>query len=585
MNRLRDSQSRYLRQHAEHPVDWWPWGPQALEAAQKANKPLLVSVGYSACHWCHVMARESFSDAYVAELMNRHFICIKVDREEHPALDAQLIEAVQLLGEQGGWPLNVFCLPDGRPFFGGTYFPKKDTQGRIPWPQLLMRVSHHFLNKPQEFEDNAQAIVGNMQHSNAPIHPEHPKLEPSKLLHIAQELLGRADPQYGGLSGPPKFPQGRLLQFLMQVPSLPGCPTKLAQQARKALEKNLEAMAQGGLYDQLGGGFFRYTVDRAWRKPHFEKMLYDQGLLLECYAKAYADTPSPLYKKIIEETVAHTLEAFQDETGLFAASFDAETESGEGSYYLWSYKEIEACLATQAPEFARAYGMQPNTQEPQHLFFRGTPQERQALEPLRQQLLAQRLKRPPPAKDPKHLLSWNALWLKGLCACARVLKRKDWEALAASLADQLWAVFHDGHQLRPLHYAGYPAQGHALLEDYALFASALLSLNDQQAYKKGFQLLLEALQHFKDPDGPGYFSTQAHHPLLPVRKKVWMDTSTPCGQGALLYALAQALDTPECPNDIESAHQELLRAYSGLLSTLPSACPSALLCALPSSKT
>ncbi len=284
-------------------VPWWPWGAEALEEAQRLGKLVLVFLEYPGCYWGGVMAGESFCDPYIADLMDRHYVCIRVDKEEHPALDALFLEVLPMLGEPAGWPITLFCLPDGRPFFGGTYFPKEEAGSRVPFPQLLMRVREYFLKTPQDFIDNAAAIVQNLEHNSLPLSPGR-KVSNETLFAAATGFLERMDPEHGGLGTAPKFPCSRLLQFLLALAELPDCPQELAQKSTQAALKTLDAMANGGLYDAVQGGFFRYTNDRAWQQPHPEKRLYDQGLLLEAYAKGFERTANPRYAEVMWGTIA-----------------------------------------------------------------------------------------------------------------------------------------------------------------------------------------------------------------------------------------------------------------------------------------
>ena len=303
-NRLSKENSLYLKQHAGNPVDWYPWGEVALAAARESDKPLLVSIGYSACHWCHVMAHECFEDEYIAGLMNQHFICVKVDREERPDVDQVYMEAVQMIQHSGGWPLNVFCLPDGRPFFGGTYFPPEDRgNGLIPWPQLLMRIADFYQRSRAELEKNAEAIQKNIQ-SATMIIPDESTREPwdALLVDAARGICGNHDDQYGGFGGAPKFPPSMSLNFLGvgQNSCILKDDTELKQRIQTVCQTTLRAMACGGLFDQFGGGFARYSVDKYWRIPHFEKMLYDNALLIDAYMRGWLDNRDPLYASVVE---------------------------------------------------------------------------------------------------------------------------------------------------------------------------------------------------------------------------------------------------------------------------------------------
>ena len=305
-NRLAQESSLYLRQHAKNPVHWWPWCDEAFAQAKKLNKPVLVSVGYSSCHWCHVMAHESFEQPYNAELMNKHFVCIKVDREEKPEVDKLMMDAVQMIQGHGGWPLNCFCLPDGRPFFGGTYFPPEDRgHGQVPWPQLLMRVADFYHSNKNELMANADAIAKNLIHLTVAPDANGLAPTPQDLIEAAKRICENHDDTYGGFSGAPKFPTPSVIDFLLGIRATHAADhdATLATRLDAVITITLGAMARGGLYDQIGGGFHRYCVDRDWTVPHFEKMLYDNAQLIGTYAEAWARYRDPLYLAVVEETI------------------------------------------------------------------------------------------------------------------------------------------------------------------------------------------------------------------------------------------------------------------------------------------
>lgn len=364
VNRLKDEKSLYLRQHRDNPVDWWPWGDAALLRAQKEDKLILLSIGYSACHWCHVMAHECFEDLYIARLMNEHFICVKVDREEYPDLDLIGMDVVQMITQRGGWPLHVFCLPDGRPFFAGTYFPPTDRgQGIIPWPQLLMRIVGHYKQSKADLVENAVNIAKNLEWSNTPPGVDEKAFGEEDLKKAAQSICETHDHLCGGFGGAPKFPSPMILSFLLDSrlhfdQGGINRDNHYLNTIDNVIRTTLSAMAYGGIYDQIGGGFYRYTVDAAWRIPHFEKMLSDNALLIEIYARAWALYRDPLYRAIVEETVSWVIRDLSSENPGFATSYDADSEGREGHYYLWSKKEICSILGQeQGLEFCDAYGI------------------------------------------------------------------------------------------------------------------------------------------------------------------------------------------------------------------------------------
>ncbi len=566
-NRLKHEHSLYLRQHAENPVDWWPWGEAARKHARDNDLPLLVSIGYSACHWCHVMAHESFENAYIADLMNRHFVNIKIDREERPDIDQIYMEAVQMITRHGGWPLNVFCFPDGRPFFGGTYFPPDDRgHGIVPWPQVLMRVSDYYRSHRDELEQNADAIVKNLLHANNAIAGESAATggwTPGVLAGAAESICQRHDDEHGGFGEAPKFPPSMSLDFLLAFRNTDACETQrpnLAQRIDAVINGTLRNMARGGIFDQFGGGFARYSVDRFWIIPHFEKMLYDNGLLLDIYAKAYRRYPEPLYARVVDETVRWLLDEMRVEAGAFAAAFDADSDGEEGRFYTWTPDEVRDVLAAcpehhdQIESFLDTYGI---TEGGNFEHGRSNPvltsadnDLRERLTPLRRILYAERAKRTWPARDPKQLLAWNALAIRGLAEAAFTFDRKEWLHHAQTVAESLWqAVTANGpNDLKSVVYPGSGPTGTAFLSDYALFIEALLTLSayadwarpgDSSRWVERSVSLMDALlSRFTDSAAPGFFFTPDDHESL-VRKKEWFDNALPSGNSSVIHGLAE----------------------------------------------
>jgi uncharacterized protein YyaL (SSP411 family) len=620
MNRLANEPSLYLRQHANNPVDWYPWGPEAWARAKAEDKPVLVSIGYSACHWCHVMAHECFEDAYIADLMNRHFVCVKVDREERPDVDQIYMEAVQMITQHGGWPLNAFCLPDGRPFFGGTYFPPGDNdRGIVPWPQLLMRVADFYAKQRTELLENAHNIVQNLQHANRPQGASGQPLENRALLQAAQGIISRHDDTWGGFSGAPKFPPAMALDFLLAVRST-GAAERTAGFAKRidaVVNTTARAMAHGGMFDQLGGGFCRYSVDARWLIPHFEKMLYDNGLLLDFYAKAFRRYGNGLYAAVCEETVGWLMREMRHPDGYFYAALDADSEGGEGAAYVWTPGQLREVLGeAEAAAMGAAYGINEGGNF-EHGFSNPALVEedlakRAALAPARAKLLAARRKRPQPARDEKVVLAWNALVIRGLAEAAWALGKPEWFTAARQAADWLWENLRGeeqgagsgklgGVRLQPVFYgpgAGgteQGARGEGFLDDYAFLAEAMLALAAyadwaeppslaKAADGKGLsavyvaraRALVEAVRvHFRDANEAGYFFTADDHEALAVRKKEWWDNAQPSGHAALansfahLYAL-----TGEAAYAGELT--ELKKAYAGLAVRAPMGVPHAL---------
>lgn len=565
MNRLANEKSLYLRQHANNPVDWFPWGADALQKAREEDKPILVSIGYSACHWCHVMAHESFEDDYIARLMNKHFVCIKIDREERPDLDQIFMEAVQMMNGHGGWPLNVFCLPDGRPFAGGTYFPPEDRgQNIIPWPQLLMRVADFFQRNRKDLEENADAIIGNISLSNTPPDSEdnNDDISPADLIEAARLICRDHDTGHGGFGSAPKFPPAMALAFLINVRSARAIDEgdeDLARRIDGVVNTTLTAMARGGIFDQLGGGFARYSVDRDWIIPHFEKMLYDNGLLLDAYVKGWLSYRKPIYRSITEETIAWLQREMHNPDGAFCASIDADSEGEEGKYYVWTPSEVEAVLGKEeAEKFCQAYGISE-----QGNFEHGASnptvrvteaEDRDSFADARHKLLQARQQRVPPGKDTKEIVSWNALAIRGLAEAGFWLGRKEWLQMAFKAAESLWVrMRRDGDRLYSVAY-GDEARHNGVLDDYAFLAEAYLALAGKvdwlqpglsaQCLERAITLTESVFAHFADQDGvPGFFFTSDDHEEIPARRKEWFDNAMPSGNSSManvlvsLYAL------------------------------------------------
>ena len=587
-NRLAEEQSLYLRQHGENPVDWYPWGEEALGRAKKEEKPLLVSIGYSSCHWCHVMAHESFENDYIAQLMNEHFVCIKVDREERPDIDQIYMEAIQMLTGHGGWPLNVFCLPDGRPFTGGTYFPP-DERGRgiVPWPQLLIRVADHFQRNRDQLEENARAIIGNLAASNQPAEISEGPIAPTSFIEAAQTIVGQHDDKFGGFGGAPKFPPSTTLNFLLQ---LRGSATvdlekaELAQRIDNVINTTLTAMARGGIYDQIGGGFARYSVDTFWLIPHFEKMLYDNGLLLDIYTKAYLRYREPLYRSIIEETVEWLEREMTSPKRGFYSSLDADSEGVEGKYYVWTPEEVRKILGEEnGTRLCRTYQIteEGNFEEGRSnsALAGATIEERENLRPLREIMLSARDLRIPPAKDTKQLTSWNSLAIRGLAEAGFYLNRPDWLEAAKSAADWIWEVMrYDECRLHAVHYDG-KTRFNGYLNDYSFYAEALLGLASKvewiqpggsEVYVDRARRIIDAtLDHFKDRDSTGFFFTSGDHEILASRKIDWWDGAIPSGISSLVHCFSCLYALTADSKYIESL-DSLSRSYSALMQRVPS---------------
>ena len=563
-NRLSNENSLYLQQHAENPVDWYPWGEEALAAAEASGKPLLVSIGYSACHWCHVMAHESFESDYIAKLMNQHFICVKVDREERPDVDQVYMEAVQMIQQQGGWPLNVFCLPDGRPFFGGTYFPPEDRgHGLIPWPQVLMRISDHYKRSKAELIDNADSIQKNIMASTqaASTGGASGVWDNACLVAAAHGICGNHDDQYGGFGGAPKFPQAMSLDFLRSVrrSAAVEAEPELAERIDAVSHTTLRAMAHGGLFDQFGGGFARYSVDPHWLIPHFEKMLYDNALLIDAYSRGWLANQDPLYAAVVEETIGWLEREMSAEGGGFYAALDADSEGEEGRYYVWTPEQIDSVLGPTeaAREIRSAYNI---TAEGNFEDGNSNPAlvdadfaVREKLAAARQQLLAYReANRVRPGKDTKISTAWNGMLIRSMADAGFYFNRPEWLQRARKAADFIWSELTeevDGAlRLKAVYYEGVGARVDGFLHDYALAAEAFLAIASKidwlesgasATYLARAQACVEsALRYFEDPHAAGFFFTAADTQTPVARRKEWFDNATPSGNAVLLHALS-----------------------------------------------
>jgi uncharacterized protein len=537
-NRLAAETSPYLKQHADNPVDWYPWGEEAIALAQRENKPILLSVGYSACHWCHVMAHESFEDPATAHLMNSAFVNIKVDREERPDLDKIYQVAQQLItGQSGGWPLTMFLSPeDQRPFFGGTYFPREPRYGMPAFKELLQRVVEYYRGHAAEIRQQGGKLAETFREMLPAKADRSVELDTSPIELAGAALRQSFDAAFGGFGQAPKFPHPESIERCLKDNAL--------DMARLTLTR----MAEGGIYDQLGGGFARYSVDAAWTIPHFEKMLYDNGQLLGTYAVAAQRTGDKLFARIADETADWLLRDMRSPEGGFYSSLDADSQGHEGKFYVWTPAEAEALLT--APEyqaFARRFGLDgdPNFEDAWHLCVRAPLEGDEAallLDSARRKLLAARNLRVWPQRDEKILTAWNALTVKGLAIAARVLHRPDLANAATAAVDFIHrTLWRDGRLLAT--YKEGRAHLAAYLDDYAFLVDALLELLQTRWRGRDLEFaraLVEVMiDQFMDRDGGGFFFTAAEHERLIHRSKTFNDESIPAGNGVAASVLTR----------------------------------------------
>ena len=536
MNRLADETSPYLLQHADNPVDWYPWGDEAFERARAEDKPILLSVGYSACHWCHVMEHESFEDEETARLMNESFVPVKVDREERPDVDGLYMEAVTAMSGHGGWPMTVALTPDGKPFWGGTYFPPEPRFNMPSFRQVLVALAEAYRARRDDLERQATRLVEAIQEGSARA-PSTDPLTTSLLSGAVRALEHQFDEVYGGFGSAPKFPPASTLEFLLRM----GRDGR-ADGALPMATHTLDRMAAGGMYDQLGGGFHRYSVDAYWLVPHFEKMLYDNALLASAYLHGWLVTGEERYRRVVEETLDYMIRELRLPEGGFASAEDADTEGEEGLTYVWTPDEIREVVGDDAAEGVfRRFGVTPegNFEGKSILFLAdpGAPDDPAA----RAALLAARAKRPQPLRDDKALAAWNGLALAAFAEAGARLGRSDYLDVARGLADFLLGPLSDerGRLLRTFRAGAAKIDGY--LEDYANVANGLLELSfasgELRWLEETRRLADLALELFADRERGGFFFDSAEGATLVARRKEFDDHPTPSGNSMIAYVL------------------------------------------------
>ena len=561
-NRLIHETSPYLFQHAHNPVDWYPWGEEAFEKAEKENKPVLVSIGYAACHWCHVMERESFENPEVATIMNEHFVNIKVDREERPDVDHIYMDAVQAITGSGGWPLNVFLTPDRKPFYGGTYFPPQKAFNRPSWKDILLFVADAFKNRREEVFEQAQHLTDHLQSSNSfgIALSKEDVFEPSKIDEAFSNIMKTADREWGGFGKAPKFPQTFTTGFLLSYAEL--------RKNKEALDQallSIDKMIYGGIYDQVGGGFSRYSTDREWLAPHFEKMLYDNALLASALSEAYQLTKSDTYKHVIEETFEFIERELMHESGGFYSALDADSEGEEGKFYVWNYDEVKTILQDDFEIFSAYFDITAKgnwehknilrVKKPFKQFAQDNNIDQQDLfaiiEEGKKKLLNERSKRVRPALDDKIILGWNALmniaYSKAYAATAdphyKVIAERNMQFLLSSFQNPQGLLNHtwkNGQSKHP-----------AFLDDYANLISALIELaqvTGNSNYLEQAKIFTDTvIQNFGDEESPLFSYTHKGQTDILVRKKELYDGATPSGNAIMaqnLFHLSVFFDIP-----------------------------------------
>ncbi len=531
-NRLASQTSPYLLQHRDNPVDWNPWDAEALERARREDRPILLSVGYSACHWCHVMERESFENAETAAFMNEHFVNVKVDREERPDVDSLYMEATQAMTGHGGWPMTVFLDPDGVPFYAGTYFPPEPRQGMPSFRQVMEAVVEAFRERREEIRERAPQTRSQLG-AIAEVKPPEGPLRREALAEAVAGLRHDADLANGGFGGAPKFPPASALEFL------------LTREETEIPQRTLDAMACGGIYDQIGGGFARYSVDDIWLVPHFEKMLYDNALLARAYLHGWQVLGQERYRRVCTETLDWALREMRGPEGGFYSALDADSEGEEGRFYVWTLEEIGDVLGDRAGDVSAYYGVsgQGNFEGRNVLHLPGGPDapEPEGLAEARRALFAERSKRVRPGLDDKRLASWNALMISALAEAGAVLGRPDYLGAARSCAAFVLDEMRDpqGRLLRS--YKDGRAHLNAYLEDHAYMVEALLTLYESSFETRWFDAAREIadsmIERYGDRERGAFFSTSSDHEELIARRKDLGDHPIPAGNSAAALGL------------------------------------------------
>ncbi|GAB4520342.1 MAG: thioredoxin domain-containing protein [Anaerolineae bacterium] len=587
MNQLQNETSPYLLQHKDNPVDWYPWGEAAFEKAKQEDKPILLSIGYSACHWCHVMAHESFENPETAQMMNTYFVNIKVDREERPDVDDIYMQAVQAMTGHGGWPMTMFLMPDGRPFYGGTYYPPEPRHGMPAFRQILLGIHEAYTNRRDEVEDSAANLTQALNRDVLGIGGDDSSLNAHLLEAATRRLLGMFDRMQGGFAGAPKFPQPMALEFLLRR-----YVQTQDQDVLDVVRLTLDKMARGGIYDQLGGGFARYSVDAIWLVPHFEKMLYDNAQLSRVYLQAWQATREPFYKRIAEEIYDYILREMTAPEGGFYSATDADSEGEEGKFFVWTMPEVRELLGDDANIAIEYWGMSQRGNFEGHNIL-NVPNDdavvaerlnmtvtalHEKIDEIKHILYAARTQRVAPGLDDKILTAWNGLMLASLAEAARVLGREDYKQAAVRAGDFLLNTMMtaDGRLLRT--YKDGVARLNAYLEDYANMVDALLELYqltfDERWFTAAQTLTERVLAHFPNAEG-GFYDTSDDHEQLIVRPRNIQDNALPGGNTMMAKQLLR-LAAYTGDDRYDTAARGVLRLLPNALEQYPQAFGQAL---------
>jgi len=579
-NLLVHETSPYLLQHAHNPVDWHPWGEAAFQKAKRENKPVLLSIGYSACHWCHVMERESFENEQIAALMNELFVNIKVDREERPDLDEIYMNAVQMMTGRGGWPMTMFLTPDGKPFYGGTYFPPEDRYNVPGFPKILRGVANAYHKQPQDVENSVKQILARLQSMSRSVQSAQP-FEPDIITSGAEQLLQAHDSEHGGFGQAPKFPNAGVYELFLRAYHQSKNTRYL-----DAITFTLVKMARGGIYDHLGGGFHRYSVDEKWLVPHFEKMLYDNAQLVRIYAEVYCLTAEPQFKRVVEETVDYLLREMLQPEGGFYSTQDADSEGEEGKFFVWTPAEVSRILGAETAEiFCRIYDVseQGNFEDKNILHAILTPEQaskyfNRSVEEItslvaqaKQKLFTEREKRIKPFRDEKLLTAWNGLALSGLAAAIRITGKAEYGAAATRTIEFIFSrMVRNGRLLHT--YKDGVAKILGYLDDYAFLGAGLLDLFeatfDRSLLARARELADIMLGEFWDEDdGALFYTGKSHEPLI-SRAKPAFDASIPSGNSMAAQLLLRLYHYTGQEDYLKKA-ETILRSYRDAMAAQP----------------